>query len=1337
MQRPIRWILWSFSGLLALLLLALMLLILACNSPFGRTSIERAVSILSGEQVILSGFGGDFPGELTIEHLELHDSGGIWLTIDGLMLNWLPIKLLAGGLAIERLQAQQVTLVRPPVTAAEPATSGNLSLPLSINLRRLMIGHFQIASPLGGQSIDLGIEGQLRLTAISRGEVELCVQSLKSEGTYRLQANLTDDMLDAHLSLHEAARGFLAMFAGLRNQGALNLEASLEGPLSSVNSHINLNVDALQALIDGKIDFLKPSVELVAKATASAMQLRSDLAWQALALNAQINGPLNTLNINGSLNLDKLTFAQVAVGATTIKLQGTNGRIDVDGTLAGLRLPDSQGDVLNGKPLAFQAKLGLDRPDHPVAFELKHPLIAVTGQANIKEGQSQAEVALTLPDLKPVAAMAGLGINGNGKLTLKYNRQDDDTRLEAAGILSISEKDSSWSKLLGKSAKFDLSMAMQGKDVAITGLHLNGKALTLSADGGLTSGNADFNWQAQLNDLSAITATGSGRLAAQGQLIGSLDDFKLSVDLNGELASKGYPSGPITANLQLKNLPHAPNGRINLAGVLLRDPIAVQLAVNSSDNKTIKMDIDKADWKSAHAQGGLMFTQDSPLPLGKIEMKIRRLADIQPLLDRPLSGSVNVTLESTRQSGRSQAMLSLAADNAVLDGTATIDRSNLELTVSDPMGLPKLNGLLALDGISVGNLNGSAQVKLDGSLDALGLRLSAFLPNLGGSDVQLDSDALLNLPAGVLMINALQTDWSGQAVRLLAPTKIGFSDGLTVDRARLGLQQAELELGGRFSPTLALTVKLHKTSAELLSLFAPNLAMTGTVHADAELNGSLQQPTGLVRINADQLQIQHGPGRALPPARLNAIAILHGDVADLDVGLNAGSGISLQVAGQAPITSAGLFDLHSEAALDLKQLDPILTANGRRLRGQLIMNSKLVGIGSLSSLSAHAQINNGEWRDYAAGTELSNITAELAAADGTLRLVKLQARAGHGTLTATGNIGLLSTGMPIDLTVTARNVRPLASDQLMANLDADIVLGGLAAEQMTVTGSVRINRAEIRIPERMPTSIAVLKLSHTSAEAATPQSPKENSDIGLNLTLAAPGKVFIRGRGLDAELGGNIHIKGTTNKPQPDGVFKLQRGQFTLAGQTLVFNQGSIDFDNNKLNNPSLNFVANSTRNNITASLVVTGSAQNPKITLSSTPTLPQDEILANLLFGKGTANLSPLEMVQIASTLASLTGVTTGIDDPLESARKLLGLDRLSVGGANPGLDAGRYIAPGVYLGAKQGISGGTPQATIQIEVSKRFKLEGGVGTGAASSSTPSTNSGSSSVGMIYQFEY
>jgi translocation and assembly module TamB len=663
----------------------------------------------------------------------------------------------------------------------------------------------------------------------------------------------------------------------------------------------------------------------------------------------------------------------------------------------------------------------------------------------------------------------------------------------------------------------------------------------------------------------------------------------------------------------------------------------------------------------------------------------------------------------------------------------TVDSTNLELTVSDPGGLPKLNGLLSMDDISAGKLNGSVQIKLDGPLDALALQLSAFLPDLSASEARLRGGAVLNSHTSSMVINEMQASWHKQTVRLLAPAKVDFNAGLTVDRLRLGLQQAELELGGRLSPELALRAELHQTSAKLLSLFSPNLDLTGTLHADAMLNGSLQLPTGHIRLNADKLQMEHGPGRALPPGQLIATAMLHGDVADLDAKLNAGENVSVQIAGQAPLSKTGLFDLHSEALLNLKQLDPILTAGGRRMHGQLVVNSKLAGPWSISSLTSNAQINHGKWQDYATGTEISDITAVLTVEEGTLRLTKLQAHAGPGTLSATGSLGLLSEGFPIDLTVTARNARPLASDRLTVNLDANVVLGGLAAEQMTASGRIRINRAEIRIPERMPASIAVLKLSNA---VGTPPVPKANTDTALNLAIDAPGKIFIRGRGLYAELGGMVHVAGTTINPSPDGGFKLRSGQFTLAGQTLVFNQGSIGFDSGSLTDPSLNFVATSSRNNITASLTVTGSAQHPKIVLSSTPILPQDEILANLLFGKGTANLSPLEIVQIASALASLTGVTTGIDDPLEGARNRFGLDRLSVGGANPSLEAGRYIAPGVYLGAKQGISGGTPQATIQIDVSKRLKLEGGVGTGAATSSGNSS-SYSNSIGVIYQFEY
>ena len=60
-------------------------------------------------------------------------------------------------------------------------------------------------------------------------------------------------------------------------------------------------------------------------------------------------------------------------------------------------------------------------------------------------------------------------------------------------------------------------------------------------------------------------------------------------------------------------------------------------------------------------------------------------------------------------------------------------------------------------------------------------------------------------------------------------------------------------------------------------------------------------------------------------------------------------------------------------------------------------------------------------------------------------------------------------------------------------------------------------------------------------------------------------------------------------------------------------------------------------------------------------------------------------------------------------------------------GGDAGRYIGNGIYLGAKQGTTGGQTRATVQIDITKGLKLETELGTGT----------GGNSVGLLYQFEY
>jgi translocation and assembly module TamB len=244
----------------------------------------------------------------------------------------------------------------------------------------------------------------------------------------------------------------------------------------------------------------------------------------------------------------------------------------------------------------------------------------------------------------------------------------------------------------------------------------------------------------------------------------------------------------------------------------------------------------------------------------------------------------------------------------------------------------------------------------------------------------------------------------------------------------------------------------------------------------------------------------------------------------------------------------------------------------------------------------------------------------------------------------------------------------------------------------------------------------------------------------MNLTVSAPDQVFIRGRGIDAELGGSIRIKGTTSTPIPSGALELRRGTLSVIGTTLTFTDGSISFAGAALTDPALHFVATSTTSSITATLTISGSASDPKITLSSVPDMPQDEILAQLLFNTSTSKLSPLQLAQIAAALGSLSGATSSVGDPLDKIRTSLGLDRLSVGSdssGNPTLQAGRYIARGVYLGAQQSASGTGTQATIQVDIAKGLKLQTTAGSGTSTATGSTSSADAASVGLTYQFEY
>jgi translocation and assembly module TamB len=277
----------------------------------------------------------------------------------------------------------------------------------------------------------------------------------------------------------------------------------------------------------------------------------------------------------------------------------------------------------------------------------------------------------------------------------------------------------------------------------------------------------------------------------------------------------------------------------------------------------------------------------------------------------------------------------------------------------------------------------------------------------------------------------------------------------------------------------------------------------------------------------------------------------------------------------------------------------------------------------------------------------------------------------------------------------------------------------------------------------LPADVAVLDVRRPGEKRAPP--PEEPAlVVGLNVEVDAPRAVFVRGRGLDAEMGGKIHIAGTAAAPQISGGFALRRGTFDLAGTSLKFVRGEVGFAGAGLQrrlDPSIDFAAETTAADVTAKLGVTGFASAPKIALSSTPELPQDEVLARLLFGVSVKQLTPLQVVQIARAVNTLRGGGGGGMNPLAKAQKRLGLDRLSVSGGDeqsgPSVEAGRYVSERVNVGVRQSTTG-TTQARVQVDLTRRLKIETTVGSGGGTlqGTTPENSSGTS-VGLLYQREY
>jgi translocation and assembly module TamB len=1363
----------------ALVIVGLPLLIVGAvlivgNIDVGRRFIERTTDHVTGGIVHLEGLAGRFPDRLKLARLQLQDRQGLWLQAQEIELDTSLLDLFSKEGRIDLLHAGKLTVLRAPdYGPSAPSSSPSSDLWFrELRLDRLDVQRLELGAALAGDPVAVQIQASARLYSLQRLSAQLSAQRLDSvPSTYQAALQIDPKQLDVRVDLQEDAGGPLTHLAQVPDLGALEVHLLLKGPREALQAHLDLHAGPLTASVKGNVNLRSNAADLAVDMDSPAITPIFGVSWQRLSLHGTWRGTPAAPNTTARLEVAGINAPDVHARSVLADLRGEGDKLLLDATIGNFRLDTPVFAMPDSKPIVVHAEAKLGERARPIDFTLANALVNIRGRWNLTtvDGTASAEVA----DIRPFVAMGGLDLGGRGSLQVKFNVAKSVGRLESSVDLNVRDGKAPLVQLLSPSAKLQNTLLFRPDGLEFDNTRVDSVNAHASMSGTILGGVLNLGWKASLPTLTPLSAQLAGEMSGSGDVKGQSPNLTLDADVNGQLSAHGSPSGPLHLVLRAKDLPEHTNGTLELSGQL--DGAALELSANAEAAKdgSVSARIERGEWKSMRVQGSLQMDPKAERPQGRFELHMPTLADLDRLLGRPVQGAVDASVLFDAHDGASRAEVTVDGRDV---GVPT--QQVKELQVRGYIDNPTTEPVLALR-LSATTLLSERQTHLSvearGRPEKLDLHADADLAAVGDGEGIVDAPAKLAMAATLsagqsqLRLTAFKVDYRKQSLRLLAPAVIDFGDGLSVDQLSLGSADAQLQASGRLSPTLDLKASAtNLTSAQLRALM-PNLAVDGHVDAHAEVAGSVDKPTGNIEMHAAGLRAGSGAARGLPATNIDLKAQLNGETAQVDLQMHAGDGLDLSVTGQAPMNATATIAIKANGAFDLNVLNPVLEAAGQRAQGKARIDAQLDGTPNSPQVRGTVTLAGVSVQDYSRGARLTDINATLNADGDTLTLQQFSARAAPGTITADGTVKLGDGAWPVNLKVTGRDAQPLASDLLTANLNMDLTLTGDLRGQLNAGGTIHVNKAVINVPKAFPPDVPTLDVVRAGRKPPPPPQPSKLV-IALNYKVSAPRAVFVRGRGIDAELGGDLQVSGTDSDINVSGRFDMRQGTINLGGTTLNFDPDSnVSFNGSGVHkkiDPSLYFKATQDTGQLaTAELDVTGFADAPVITLKSNPEgEPQDQILSQLLFGTAAvATLSPLQLAQIGAALVTLGGIGGGGGfNPINTIQRKLGLDRLSIGGggsngsaggpgspnalgAAPGqndanaatIEAGRYISSRVYLGAKQSTLGAT-QGQVQIDLTKKLKLQATLGNGGGSvqGATPQNDPGSNA-GIAYQFEY
>ncbi|WP_157216304.1 translocation/assembly module TamB domain-containing protein [Flavisphingomonas formosensis] len=1382
-ERPaLGWRIAKWTGLVVAALLAFLLLfVLFLNTGPGRAFLARQIAAYetqSGISVHIRRIDGSIYDRMELIGLSVNDTKGAFLTSDHVTLDWRPFAYLGKKLDVRALLSPEVRLLRNPALKPVPPEPNAPILPdLDIAIGRLKVDRLVMEPPVTGKRHILSLAGSADIAG-GRARIDADAHAIAAPGiaggdavVVKLDAVPDQNRLLIDATIDAPVGGVVDSYAKLGKPLAFTIKGN--GDWKNWNGRLagRLGGASLADLSvigkDGRF-LIKGDVVPGLMLTGPGARLTEP------AITIDLDATLGKRKADLKLAAHSSALAMTAAGLVDL---GENrfGNLAID---AQLLTPGAIAENVRGKDVRFAAMLDGPFATPTIAYKLSAAAIgfgntgieglAASGRATIDAKRILIPVNATAKRVTGLNAAAGgllanLSVNGD----LAYS----DGRLMSDNLHLRSSQIDATALILADMNTGRYTGAIKGR---INDYHVDGLGrIALTTDARLVPGKkGGFGIQgafkvatrsldnATVRDTLGGNAVTTARFGFDENGIASLQGLRMTAPafrVTDGGGSFNTATGQIAFRASAVSRQYGPlavtaSGTLEKPVVLLKAPrpyVGVQLSSVEAELRGVPQGY------SVKAKGGspygpfaanvLIHSGKGPLAIDVASARFAGIDFAGKLVQTAagpfggtltLSGSgFNGAVKLSAAGANQRADVDVKAQAAKIPGEVpiTIGSGVIQATAILYPNAPSVTGAFRFADIRQGDtLIGRAQ----GRIDYRSGRGTLAMTAAGESGVPFDVAMQAALSPDRIVAN-VKGNANGIAFHLAQPavaTKAGKDWNL--QPVMLVVPQGRMQISGRYGATTDIHARLDNMSMAVVAMVKPGLGIDGRASGtiDYSTKPGAEVPTLRARLDIAHLT-RTSSFVVSEPVDVAMLGTLDGSGGDIRALIRRGGAtVGRMQLRLAPLGSgAGLAQRLFGAPLSggiryNGPADVLWTATGiarQNVTGPIAVAADFGGTLSEPTLNGVMRANGLRYENEIYGTVISNIVLEGRFTQSRLEIPSFSGRAGTGTISGRGTVSLdAAQGYPLSLAVTLDKAQLAKSDALGATVSGTLSVTNSKADGALIKGDLRVPSARYQIVRQGAAEVAELEgvrrkgqQGVAAAAAATPPPSRWQLDIRIR----AANQIFVSGMGLEAEFATDMRITGTATKPVVVGKLSVVRGTYSFAGRRFdLDDNGDIQFDGPLLD-PELDISASTTVEGVSATINIGGHAQHPQISFTSTPSLPQDEILSRLLFGSSVTSLSPTQAIQLAAALNSLRGSGGGLN-PLGKLRSAVGIDRLRVlgedknAGRGTSLAAGKYISKNVYVEVITDARGFTA-TQLEISLSKALSVLSQTGSFGGSS--------------------